>query len=111
MYALAKEVEGLQQGVLPRVMSQIKKEVEENGTTDFTELTNPQDPLTTLRSDIALAESGTIPWQSVINRTKALVERYWNCFTTEEKKQFLSQFNSACKLISPRTLELVHLRT
>jgi uncharacterized NAD(P)/FAD-binding protein YdhS len=105
MYALAKEVEGLQHGALARVISQVKEELVENGTTDFTELSNPRDPLTTLRSDIARAENGSIPWQSVISPTKALVERYWNCFTTEEKKQFLTQMNSTCRLISAHPFE------
>lgn len=99
MYTLAKEVEGLQEGVLSRVMSQIKKEIEENGTTNFDELSNPQDPLTTLRLDIAQAVSGSIPWQSVIISTRPLVEKYWNCFTPEEKQQFLEQFNSTCESI------------
>jgi uncharacterized NAD(P)/FAD-binding protein YdhS len=104
MYSLAKEVEDLQEGMLLRVMSGIKKEIEENGTTDFAQLSNPTDLLTTLRSDVAQAESGSIPWQSVINSTKPLVERYWNCFTLEDKKQFLEQFNSTCKYITPLDL-------
>jgi uncharacterized NAD(P)/FAD-binding protein YdhS len=95
LHCLARELEERPKGALCLLMTQFQKEIEEEGTDDFSVLTGGFDALQTLRSDISAAESGPIPWQTVLYATKALVERYWNCFSAEEKKYWQEYFNNA----------------
>jgi len=97
LYVLAKEAESgtcSPYGVLMRIVTEIEDLVREFATSDFSELEKSCDPLEMLRSDIKNAENGVIPWQTVINTTKPLAERYWNCFSDEEKKHFCEKYNS-----------------
>jgi len=65
-------------------------------TIDFKQFTKPVDPLQTLRDDIAAADSGEpIAWQTVIKSTKDLAERFWNCFSNDDKRKFLNIYDSA----------------
>lgn len=94
IHCLARELEAGSEGGLSKLVAQFKKEIEKEGTTDFSGLTCVFDPLATLKADIENAENSALPWQPVLYATSALVERYWNCFTDEEKKYFDQCYNN-----------------
>jgi Formyl transferase len=92
--SLARDVEDYPVEALTWVMRGIREEIERTNFTDWSELTTAIEPLAELRSDITKAESGATSWQAVIRATSLIIERFWDCFSTEEKATFLREYNS-----------------
>ena len=94
LQSLARDVEESADGALFKVAQGIKSEIERTMTVDWNLVTAGDKPLPELTSDIANAENGATPWQAALKSTASLLERYWNCFSLEDKKTFTNYFLS-----------------
>lgn len=94
LQSLARDVEESADGAFVKVVQGIQKEIERTMTVDWNKVATDHEPLPELISDIANAESGATPWQAILKSTASSVERYWNCFSSEDKKTFFKYFLS-----------------
>ena len=95
MHSLARDVETSEGEVFGKVVDTIKREIEsfEGGNHyESSDLSTFTDPLKGLRADIKNAENGTLRWQEVLRATTPVIERYWNCMSSNEKSVFLRDY-------------------
>ncbi|MCJ1233900.1 hypothetical protein MMC14_001858 [Varicellaria rhodocarpa] len=92
LQSLARDVEESTDGAFLKVLQGIRKEIERTMTVDWNMVATYHEPLPELISDIADAESGATPWQAILKSTATFLERYWNSFSSEDKKTFFKYF-------------------
>ena len=113
LHSLTRDVEQSPENAFAKIMLGLQGEIERTTSVDWTKIARRADPLTELRSDIDNAKNGRVPWLAVLKVTESLFERYWKCFSTEEKNAFIQTYGSiwaiyrhaipqdnACKLLA-----------
>ncbi|KAL9103648.1 MAG: hypothetical protein Q9187_008984, partial [Circinaria calcarea] len=94
LHSLTRDVEQSPQNAFAKIMLGLQGEIERTTSVDWTKIGHRADALTELRSDINNAKNGKVPWLAVLKVTESLFERYWRCFSTEERIAFIKTYGS-----------------
>ena len=95
LFELAREAEKVPNKAFDIVTQTIKAEIDSGSNIDWQGvLQGPPHAQEELEKDVREAEHGRIRWQEIIRATSPIVERYWKCFSQEEKHEFLKKYLS-----------------
>ncbi|OAA52995.1 pyridine nucleotide-disulfide oxidoreductase family protein [Cordyceps fumosorosea ARSEF 2679] len=97
LHELAREVEGTgnPEENLLRLASALMDEISTATGGDWSWMVEKASPKEQLEADLAAAQEGRVRWQSILNGTAPVVERYWNALSATSQKLFMERFNSA----------------
>lgn len=95
LHELARQVEGNPDESLLRLTSALVEELSLATGGDWSWMLERDSPLEQLETDLAAAQDGRVRWQSILNGTAPVIERYWNSLSPTSQQLFMEKFNSA----------------
>ncbi|OAR01180.1 hypothetical protein LLEC1_03861, partial [Akanthomyces lecanii] len=95
LHELARQVEGNPNESLLRLTSALVEEISLATGGDWSWMLERDSPLEQLETDLAAAQEGRVRWQSILNGTAPVIERYWNSLSPTSQQLFMEKFNSA----------------
>lgn len=94
LHELARQVEGNPNESLLRLTSSLIDEISIATHGDWSWMLEKDCPMEQLETDLIAAQEQRVRWQSILNGTAPVIERYWNSISSTSQKLFMEKFNS-----------------
>ncbi|KAM0744580.1 hypothetical protein ACQRIT_001069 [Beauveria bassiana] len=94
LHELARQVEGNPDESLLRLTSSLMDEISMATNGDWSWMFERDCPMEQLETDLIAAQEQRVRWQSILNGTAPVIERYWNSLSSTSQKLFMEKFNS-----------------
>lgn len=94
LHELARKAESMDSDGLLQIASVLMDEISLATNGDWTWMLENESHLDQLKSDILAAQNKQVRWQSVLNSTAPVIERYWNSLSSSSQALFMQRFNS-----------------
>ncbi|KAJ2983512.1 hypothetical protein NQ176_g629 [Zarea fungicola] len=95
LYELARQVEANSDESLLHLTSALIDEISLATNGDWSWMIEKDSHLEQLESDIDAAQESRVRWQSILNGTAPVIERYWNSLSPTSQQLFMQKFNSS----------------
>ncbi|KAJ3497145.1 hypothetical protein NLG97_g2123 [Lecanicillium saksenae] len=95
LHELARQVEGNPNESLLRLTSALVDEISQATNGDWSWMLEKDSPLEQLETDLIAAQEQRVRWQSILNGTAPVIERYWNSLSPTSQALFMEKFNSS----------------
>ncbi|TQV99044.1 pyridine nucleotide-disulfide oxidoreductase family protein [Cordyceps javanica] len=95
LHELAREVESNPNESLLRLTSSLIDEISLATNGDWSWMLEKDSPVDQLETDLIAAQEQRVRWQSILNGTAPVIERYWNSLSPTSQQLFMEKFNSA----------------
>lgn len=95
LYELARQVEADSDESLLRLTSALIDEIATATNGDWSWMLEKDSHMEQLEGDITAAQEQRVRWQSILNGTAPVIERYWNSLSSTSQQLFMQKFNSA----------------
>ncbi len=95
LHELARQVEGNPNESLLRLTSALVEEISLATSGDWSWMLEKDSPLEQLETDLTAAQEDRVRWQSILNGTAPVIERYWNSLSPTSQQLFMEKFNSS----------------
>ncbi|KAM3496873.1 hypothetical protein MY10362_009757 [Beauveria mimosiformis] len=94
LHELARQVEGNPNESLLRLTSSLIDEISIATKGDWSWMLEKDCPMEQLETDLIAAQEQRVRWQSILNGTAPVIERYWNSLSSTSQQLFMEKFNS-----------------
>ncbi|OAA35845.1 pyridine nucleotide-disulfide oxidoreductase family protein [Beauveria brongniartii RCEF 3172] len=94
LHELARQVEGNPNESLLRLTSSLIDEISIATNGDWSWMLEKDCPMEQLETDLIAAQEQRVSWQSILNGTAPVIERYWNSLSSTSQQLFMEKFNS-----------------
>lgn len=95
LYELARQVEENPSESLLRLTSALVDEISTATNGDWSWILEKESAVEQLESDMIAAQEGRVRYQSILNGTAPVIERYWNSLSATSQQLFMQKFNSS----------------